>query len=325
VDSGRGIAQHSVRRSQRRPRCRCHCRWPFALETRTRIDLPYFPTGACRQPRQARLAAVNPPAPSPARRVQADGHRGRGKIVVGEDPQHPASGGCSSWRPRGSTCLPRASARPPMAVLSCPCLWSAPVHSGVTMRLLMVAYPGAGKGTQAEMLADHYRIAHLSSGTLLRAEVNNDTRIGRVAADFLRRGDLVPDEIVFEMLRTPVLEAARNGGYVLDGFPRTLHQAEAAYSVAQEIEDVELQAAVYLKVGQNELRKRLRARAGQEGRTDDDDVAIAHRFEVFEVETEPLLAFYAGRGILLEINGEQPVGDVFGDITSAVDSLHLSG
>jgi adenylate kinase len=127
------------------------------------------------------------------------------------------------------------------------------------------------------------------------------------------------------MMRIRVLEAARHGGYVLDGFPRTIHQAEAAYSVAQEIEDVELQAAVYLKVGQNELRQRLRARAGQEERTDDDEVAIAHRFEVFETETEPLLAFYAGRGILLEINGEQRVGDVFADITSAVDSLHISG
>ena len=206
-----------------------------------------------------------------------------------------------------------------------PWLWSAAVSSRATMRLLMVAYPGAGKGTQAEMLADHYCIAHLSSGALLRAEVNNGTRIGKLAADYLRRGDLVPDELVFEMMRIRVLEAARHGGYVLDGFPRTIHQAEAAYSVAQEIEDVELQAAVYLKVGQNELRKRLRARAGQEERTDDDEVAIAHRFEVFETETEPLLAFYAGRGILLEINGEQPVGDVFADITSAVDSLHISG
>jgi adenylate kinase len=189
------------------------------------------------------------------------------------------------------------------------------------MRLLLVAYPGAGKGTQAEKLADRYRIAHLSSGALLRNEVTKGTKIGRVATEYLRRGDLVPDELVFEMLVTPVFEAASKGGYVLDGFPRTLPQAEAAYSVAQEIENVELQAVVYLRVGHDELLKRLRARAAREGRADDDDVAIAHRFEVFKTETEPLLDFYAGRGILLEINGEQLVEDVFHDITSAVDRL----
>jgi adenylate kinase len=191
------------------------------------------------------------------------------------------------------------------------------------MRLLLVAYPGAGKGTQAEKLADRYRIAHLSSGALLRDEVAKGTKIGMAAADYLRRGDLVPDELVFEMLVAPVLEAVRNGGYVLDGFPRTLRQAEAAYAVAQEIQDIELQAVISLTVGREELRKRLRARADREGRTDDDEVAIAHRFEVFETETEPLLGFYAQRGILLEIDGEQPVEDVFRDITSAVDRLQV--
>ena len=191
------------------------------------------------------------------------------------------------------------------------------------MRFLMVAYPGAGKGTQATKLAVHYGITHLSSGELLRAEVTNGTRIGRVAADYLRNGDLVPDELVFEMLLTPLLEAARNGGYVLDGFPRTRRQAEEAYSVAQKREDIELQAVFYLRVGHNELQKRLRSRANREGRTDDTEVGIAHRFEVFETETEPLLGFYAHRGILVDINGEQPVEDVFSDITSAVESLHI--
>ena len=191
------------------------------------------------------------------------------------------------------------------------------------MRLLLVAYPGAGKGTQAPRLAVHYDITPLSSGELLRAEVARGTEIGKVAADYLRRGDLVPDELIFEMLAAPLLDAASNGGYVLDGFPRTLRQAEVAYSVAQEIKGVELQAVVYLRVGREELLKRLQARGDRMGRTDDDEITIAHRFEVFEIQTEPLLAFYAGRGILLEINGEQPVGDVFGDVTRAVDSLHI--
>jgi adenylate kinase len=189
------------------------------------------------------------------------------------------------------------------------------------MRLLLVAYPGAGKGTQATKLATHYGIAQLSSGELLRAEVARGTRIGKEAADYLRRGDLVADRLVFDMLSAPILEAARNGGYVLDGFPRTLRQAEVAYSVAQEIKDIELQAVVYLRVSHEELKKRLRARGDREERADDDEVTIAHRFKVFETQTEPLLDFYARRGILLSINGEQAVGDVFGDIIRAVDSL----
>lgn len=188
------------------------------------------------------------------------------------------------------------------------------------MRLLLVAYPGAGKGTQATKLAAHYGVALLSSGELLRAEVARRTSIGRAAADYLGRGDLVPDELVLKVLASPLLEAAKSGGFVLDGFPRTLSQAEAAYSLAQE-RDVELQAVVYLRVGHDELLRRLRGRSDRGGRTDDAEITIAHRFEVFETQTEPLLGFYDRRGILLDINGEQPVEDVFADITTAVDGL----
>ena len=191
------------------------------------------------------------------------------------------------------------------------------------MRLLLVAYPGAGKGTQAAKLAAHYGIAHLSSGALLRAEVTQGTKIGRIAADYLKRGDLVPDELVLEILAVPVLEAAASGGYVLDGFPRTLRQAEEAYSVAQQVEGIGLQAVVHLTVSAGELRKRLLARAEQEGRIDDTDFAISHRFKVFDVETQPLLGFYAQRGILVDINGEQPVEKVFADITAAIDRLRV--
>jgi adenylate kinase len=190
---------------------------------------------------------------------------------------------------------------------------------------LLVAYPGAGKGTQAAKLAAHYGIAHLSSGALLRDEVTRGTKIGLIAADYLKRGDLVPDELVIEMLSMPVLEAASNGGYVLDGFPRTLRQAEEAYSVAQRIEGVELQAVVHLQVSQEELRNRLRARAHREGRLDDTELALEHRFKVFDVETRPLLGFYAKRGILVDINGEQSVQDVFAAITAAIDAIRAGG
>ena len=190
------------------------------------------------------------------------------------------------------------------------------------MRLLLLAYPGAGKGTQAKKLAAYYGIEHLSSGALLRDEVVRGTEIGRIAADYLERGDLVPDELVFEILSNRVLEAARHGGYVLDGFPRTLHQAEEAYSLAQSLEGVTLQAVVYLRVSQDELHRRLEERAGREGRNDDTETGIAHRFEVFDAQTQPLLDFYDKRGLLVDVNGEQTVEEVFADITKGIDGLH---
>jgi adenylate kinase len=189
------------------------------------------------------------------------------------------------------------------------------------MRLLLVAYPGAGKGTQAAKLAAHYGIAHLSSGALLRAEVAQGTKIGLIAADYLRRGDLVPDDLVLEMLSVPVLEAASDGGYVLDGFPRTLRQAEEAYSVARQVEGIELQAVVHLRVSHDELRNRLQLRADREGRSDDSDDVIERRFKVYDTETEPLLDFYTQRGLLIEVNGEQPVDGVFADITAAIEDV----
>jgi adenylate kinase len=189
------------------------------------------------------------------------------------------------------------------------------------VRLLLVAPPGAGKGTQAAKLAGHYAITHLSSGELLRREVASGTRIGRIVVDYLRRGDLVPDELVIDILAGPVIEAVQSGGYVLDGFPRTLHQAEEAYRVAQQVEGIELQAVIHLDVSREELNRRLLARAGREGRSDDSDDVIAHRLAVFDSDTEPLLGFYGGRGLVVDIKGEQAVDEVFADIVTAIDAL----
>lgn len=188
------------------------------------------------------------------------------------------------------------------------------------MRLLMVAPPGAGKGTQAARLASHYGVPHLSSGDLFRKEVTAGTTIGRIAAGYVKRGDLVPDDLVMQMLAGPVLRAARAGGYVLDGFPRTLRQAEEAYAWAKQVEGVELQAVVHLIVGRDELLRRLLARAQAEGRSDDTIEIVEHRLDVFDNETEPLLGYYAGRGLVVDIDGEQAVEKVFDDIVAAIES-----
>jgi len=164
------------------------------------------------------------------------------------------------------------------------------------MRVLLVAPPGAGKGTQATKLADHFGVVHLSSGDLLRQEVRSGTAIGLTAADYLQRGDLVPDELIFTMLVEPIVQASRHGGYVLDGFPRNLRQAEAAYKLTEQVGGIELEAVVHLNVA---------------------------RFEVYAAETEPLLTFYRGRGLVLEINGEQDEEKVFSDIVGSFERHRL--
>jgi adenylate kinase len=187
------------------------------------------------------------------------------------------------------------------------------------MRVLLVAPPGAGKGTQAAKLAEHYGIANLSSGELLRQEIAADSEIGKKAIEYVRRGDLVPDDLIFQVLAEPLIEAARRGGYILDGFPRNLRQAEAAYRAAKETPSIELQAVVHLEVPLEELTRRLLARGVQEGRIDDAENVVMHRLEVFAADTEPLLGFYRERGLVLDINGDQDVDRVFRAIVKGLD------
>jgi adenylate kinase len=192
------------------------------------------------------------------------------------------------------------------------------------MRVLLVAPPGAGKGTQATKLADHFGVVHLSSGDLLRQEVRSGTAIGLTAADYLQRGDLVPDQLLFTMLVEPIIQASRHGGYVLDGFPRNLRQAEAAYKLTEQVGGIELEAVVHLNVARDELTRRLLTRATRQGRDDDSEEIITHRFEVYAAETEPLLTFYRGRDLVLEIDGEQDEEKVFSDIVSSFERHRLT-
>jgi adenylate kinase len=184
----------------------------------------------------------------------------------------------------------------------------------------MVAPPGAGKGTQAERLSRRYGIEHISSGDMLRAEVARGTDAGQQAAAYLKRGDLVPDEVVLDMLMERVTAAVGRGGYVLDGFPRNLRQAEAAYQRSRGGE-AELQAAVLLLVDDDELRRRLLARAGAENRTDDTPAVIEHRLDVYRQETEPIVEHYRARRILRPVDGNGPVEEVTNRVVDAIADL----
>jgi adenylate kinase len=173
----------------------------------------------------------------------------------------------------------------------------------------LVGPPGSGKGTQAVRIAEHFGIEHISSGDLLRGHIARGTPIGRAADEYVRRGDLVPDGLVMDVLRRPVEAASRAGGYVLDGFPRTLAQAEAAYLVAKDL-GASVQVAVSLEVPRDELVRRLLERAGAAGRSDDREDVIRHRLEIFDEVTPPMLAYYERREVLLTIDGSRPVAEV---------------
>lgn len=188
------------------------------------------------------------------------------------------------------------------------------------MRILLVSPPGAGKGTQAARIAARYGITHISSGELLRRHVERGTAIGRQVQRYVHDGDLVPDEIVIAVLAEPVLEAAESGGYVLDGFPRTAHQAEVAYELAAP-RSVEVQLTLALDVPQEELLRRLFHRARTEGRADDTEEVIRHRLDVFAATADGLLGYYDGRGILARVDGTGTPDEVSERVWDVLDPL----
>jgi adenylate kinase len=191
------------------------------------------------------------------------------------------------------------------------------------VRLLLLAPPGAGKGTQGERLAAWSRARHIAAGDLLRAQARAGSDLGREIAAYQARGDLVPDQIVLDVLTPVVVEAAAHGGYILDGFPRTLPQATAAADLAARL-GVSLDAAVYLHAPDTVLTRRLLDRASQDGRTDDVADVIQHRLQVFATTTGPLVPYYKERGILIAVDADQPPDSVTADIKTRLSELSLA-
>ena len=192
------------------------------------------------------------------------------------------------------------------------------------MRLLLLAPPGAGKGTQGERLAAWAGVRHIAAGDLLRTQARAGGPLGTEIAAYQARGDLVPDQIVLDVLIPAVTEAAGRGGYILDGFPRTLPQATAAADLAARL-GVTLQAAVYLHAPEEVLTRRLLARASREGRADDTADVIRHRLQVFAETTGPLVPYYKERGILVEVDADQPPDSVTAEIETRLSEALSSG
>jgi adenylate kinase len=192
------------------------------------------------------------------------------------------------------------------------------------VRVIMLSPPGAGKGTHSRWLRQQTGAAHISSGDLLRAEVASGSDLGRQVATYTALGDLVPDELIFSILVPAVVAAARDtGGYVLDGFPRTMPQALRAAELGTEL-GLTTDGVVYLTAPEEELVNRLLDRARRDGRPDDTLGVIRHRLAVFAKQTAPLVDYYRGRGILLELSTDRPEADVQADLRDWLEARGLT-
>jgi adenylate kinase len=188
------------------------------------------------------------------------------------------------------------------------------------MKLLLIGPPGSGKGTQGQLLSDKFGLAHIAAGDLLRAEVEAGTPLGKEAADFLDRGELVPDELVIALLMPIVVAAVDAGGYVLDGFPRSVGQALVARGMAEEAGAIP-DAVIYLEASRDELVQRILARANVEGRSDDTAEIVHNRLEVFDEATHPLVDYYRSRGLLHVIDANLSEEEVAAQIIAAIGYL----
>ena len=185
------------------------------------------------------------------------------------------------------------------------------------MRILILGPQGSGKGTQAQRIAEVHGVPHIATGDILRAAVADGTELGRRVAPILERGDLVPDDLMVELIRERL---AGEGAFVLDGFPRTLPQAEALDAMLEEI-GKPLDTVILLEVSDEEATNRLSGRAAEEERSDDAPEVIANRLRLYHELTEPVVERYRGGSKLVVVDGERSMDEVFSAIEGALASV----
>lgn len=184
------------------------------------------------------------------------------------------------------------------------------------MRLVFIGPPGAGKGTQAEKIIATYNTAHLSTGDMLRAAVAAGSEVGGKAGQYMSSGQLVPDDTIIGVIRDRLVQSDCQGGYLLDGFPRTIAQAEALDRMLAE-KGTPLDVVLELRVPDDELFRRLAGR----GRADDKPEVIRQRLVAYRNQTEPLLDYYGRLGLLVHIDGLGSVDEIFARIRNVLDPL----
>jgi adenylate kinase len=188
------------------------------------------------------------------------------------------------------------------------------------LNVLLLGPQGSGKGTQARLISGEYDVPHIGTGDMLRAAVAEGTELGRQAEPLLNAGQLVSDEIMIGLIRERLMEEDAQVGFVLDGIPRTNRQAEELDAMLEEI-GRPLGIVFELQLSESVCLARLGRRAEEEGRTDDTPEAIRTRLQLYFEQTEPLVEYYRARGILVGIDADRSVEEVFAQIQKALETL----
>ncbi len=187
------------------------------------------------------------------------------------------------------------------------------------INLILFGPPGSGKGTQAAKLADKYKLVHISTGDLFRYELSNETPLGILAKSYMDKGNLVPDEVTINMLKSKMDRHPEANGFIFDGFPRTIPQSEALLGLLRD-SNTSLTAMISLEVDENEIVNRIKSRSQTSGRADDNDESIIRkRFEVYNAETQPVFQYFEKLGLASAIKGVGDIEDIFGALISKID------
>ena len=188
------------------------------------------------------------------------------------------------------------------------------------LNIVLFGPPGSGKGTQSEKIIEQYGLSHFSTGDMLRAELAAETELGLQAKSIMEKGELVSDEIIIGMIRNRITGQTDAKGFIFDGFPRTVAQAEALDTLLDELE-MKINVMLGLEVERQELIDRLLKRGKEQGRSDDNLETIENRIRVYEDQTSPVMGYYESQGKYRGVEGVGSIEDIFGRLSGIIESL----
>ena len=188
------------------------------------------------------------------------------------------------------------------------------------LNIVIFGAPGSGKGTKSELIIKEYGLDHISTGDVLRSEMKNETELGKIAKDYIEKGQLVPDELIVDMLAKVLDSKVNSKGVIFDGFPRTIPQAKALKEMLNK-RGTDVSVMLNLQVEEEELINRLLERGKVSGRSDDNLETIKSRLDVYHKQTAPLADYYIGEGKHVAIKGMGTIEENFGRIKDAVNNL----
>ncbi len=189
------------------------------------------------------------------------------------------------------------------------------------LNIVLFGPPGAGKGTQSELIIEKYKLTHISTGDLFRKHLKEGTELGQLAQKYIDEGNLVPDDVVIRMVEVKINSELESKGFIFDGFPRTVAQAQALDKMLGQ-KNMPVKAMLALDVEEEELKKRILHRAKTSGRSDDQDInKINNRIKVYQEETMPVAEYYSKQGKYHDIHGIGTIESIFSEISNIIDSL----